>query len=329
MATTVRDVGVGRELEDELRAAFPPAVGEPPDQGAKLRLLKELHAHYLRTFTPPEATLTLPDDGPSLDGGGVPARIAAIEAAWNGWEEARALAAEPSLPTTPAEFGEWFFTTAARHEYRELCDHLAESATLLDIALFMLAEEKVDGRFDDLIALAQIGTSGVTKMTIARNFWDEMGNGDFTFVHTSMFDHSAAWMRRQVAATHPEIDLGILEFAEVYANACELLMYGLRRRWLLRSLASIGLLEQTAPARFGATVAGCRRLGVPDDVTRYQEVHVGVDEEHGREWFDGVFAPIIERNPAAVPELATGVLIRGNVASEFYAQVQQRLFGLG
>lgn len=315
-------------LDTELEAAFPSDATSAPDPEARLRLLRELHAHYLAAFTPPEATLALGDDGPSLDGRGVGGRIGAIEAAWNRHEEAKARRHGP-LPTTPAEFSEWFFATAADHEYHELCHHLRHDATMLDIALFMLAEEKVDGRFDDLIALAQIGTDGVTKMTIAHNFWDEMGNGDDTFVHTSMFDHSADWFRREVVARHEGVDLGILEFAEVYANACELLMYSLRRRWMLRGLASIGLLEQTAPARFSATVAGSRRLGVPDHVVRYQDVHVGVDEDHGREWFNGVFSPIMERNPDVVPELAMGVLIRGAVASEFYAEVQRRCFGLG
>jgi hypothetical protein len=308
-------------LEDQLRLAFPADPGAPADSELKLAFLRELHGHYLQFFTPPEATLGAPPWE-------TPERIAVIESAYNRYEESRARAVEPNLPTNLAEFRDWFFATAAAHQYDDLCSYLRHSASLLDIALFMLAEEKVDGRFDDLIALSQLGTSGVTKMTIAHNFWDEMGNGDYALVHTDMFDHSARWMREEVVARHG-IDLSILEFAEVYSNACELLMYSLRRQYLLRSLASIGLLEQTAPARFSATVDGSRRLGVPDDVIRYQDVHVGVDEEHGREWFDGVFTPIIEKNPAAAQEFALGVVIRGNVASEFYSKVQETAFGLG
>lgn len=308
-------------LDEELRLAFPTETAIEADADLKLRYLRELHSHYIEFFTPPEATGGL---GPWE----TPPRIAAIESAWNRHEEARAFAVESVLPRTLVEFDDWFFTVAAEHEYHDLCSYLRHSASLLDIALFMLAEEKVDGRFDDIIALSQIGASGVTKMTIANNFWDEMGNGDYTFVHTDMFDHSAGWMRDNVVAKH-DIDLAILEFAEVYSNACEMLAYALRRQYLLRSLASIGLLEQTAPARFSATVDGSRRLGIPDHVVRYQEVHVGVDQEHGREWFNGVFKPIIEANPDTVSEISLGVLIRGNVASEFYRKVKDTLFGLG
>jgi Iron-containing redox enzyme len=307
-------------FEAGLRRAFP-TNGAQPDPVVKLRYLGELHRHYIRFFTPPEHSL-------ALGNWDTPVRIARIEAAWNRYEEWRVSAMGAELPSTLAQFREWFRATAVQHEYHGLCDYLRNRATLLDVALFMLAEEKVDGRFDDIIALAQLGASGVTKMTIAANFWDEMGDGDYDLVHTSMFDHSAGWMRDQVVAHHA-IDLGMLEFAEVYGNACELLMYGLRRQYLLRSLASIGLLERTAPARFSATVDACRRLGVPQDVVRYQKVHARVDEDHGRDWFDGVFEPIIEKNPLVIPELALGVLIRGNVSAEFYRKVQGVLFGLG
>lgn len=303
----------------DLGLAFP-LDGCVPDPGAKLHYLRELHRFYIRFFTPPEQILSLPNwDTPDA--------IARIESAWNRYEETRVHAGHPALPTTPDQFRDWFFATADEHEYHDLCDYLRHEATLLDVALFMLAEEKVDGRFDDIIALAQLGTSGVTKMTIARNFWDEMGDGDYGLVHTSMFNHSAGWMRAHGTADH-DVDLGILEFAEVYGNACELLMYGLRRQWSLRSLASIGLLERTAPARFSATVDACRRLGVPADVVRYQQVHAHVDEEHGREWFDGVLDPIVRKNPDVIPEVALGVLIRGNVSAEFYRKVQDVLFGL-
>ncbi len=307
-------------LEAGLRRAFP-MDGAQPDPVAKLRYLRELHRHYIRFFTPPEDSL-------SLENWDTPEKIARIEIAWNRYEEWRISAMGPRLPATLAQFREWFRATAVEHEYRDLCEYLRNEATLLDVALFMLAEEKVDGRFDDIIALAQLGASGVTKMTIAANFWDEMGDGDYGLVHTSMFDHSAGWMREHVVAHH-DIDLRMLEFAEVYGNACELLMYGLRRQYILRSLASIGLLERTAPARFGATVEGCRRLGVPEDVVRYQRVHARVDEDHGRDWFEGVFVPVMTKNPDVIPEVALGVLIRGNVSAEFYRKVQNVLFGLG
>src|ERR1700712_2865985 len=307
-------------LESDVERAFPTDLAVVPDRDAKLTCLRELHQHYMDFFVPPERSAAVGEWGTS-------ARVAGIEAAWNSYEKARVLAG-PALPSAAGDFRDWYFGFAAQHEYHDLCDYLRNRATLLDVGMFMLAEEKVDGRFDDLIALSQVGTTGITKMTIAHNFWDEMGNGDPGTVHTDMFDHSANWFRREVVEPLG-VDVGLLEQPEVYNNAINLLMYGLRRRYALRSLAGIGLLEQTSPARFGATVDACRRLQVPQDVVRYQEIHVHVDEDHGREWFDHVFLPILERDPQTVHEIALGVAIRGAVASEFYRRVQEVLFGLG
>jgi hypothetical protein len=305
---------------EDVDRAFPMDPAAAPDRAARLACLREVHAHYLEFFVPPERSAEVGEWA-------TPARVAEIEAAWNRYEEARVLAGPP-LPATAAEFKDWYFAFAAENEYRTLCDYLRDQASILDVGLFMLAEEKVDGRFDDIIALSQIGTTGITKMTIAENFWDEMGNGDPATVHTDMFDHSADWFRTEVVLP-AGVDLDILEQPETYNNAVDLLMYGLRRRYLLRSLASIGLLEQTAPARFAATVAAGTRLGVPEHVLRYQKVHMHVDEDHGREWFDHVFVPILERDPQTVHEIAMGVAIRGNVAGEFYRRISDVAFGLG
>ncbi len=307
-------------LDSDVERAFPTDPGAVPDRDAKLACLRELHSHYMDFFVPPERSAQVGEWT-------TPSRVASIEAAWNRYEEARALAST-QLPATAGEFRDWYYDFAAQHEYREFCDYLRNQGTLLDVGMLMLAEEKVDGRFDDIIALSQVGTTGITKMTIAENFWDEMGNGDAAGVHTDMFDHSTSWFRREVVEA-AGISPDLLEQPEVYNNAVNLLMYGLRRRYALRSLAGIGLLEQTAPARFQATVDASRRLGVPEDVVRYQEVHVHVDEDHGCEWFDHVFTPILERDPETVHEIALGVAIRGSIASEFYRRIQNDFFGLG
>ena len=68
------------------------------------------------------------------------------------------------------------------------------------------AEEKVEGNFDDLMALAQIGSPMITKMTIARNYWDEMGNGKPDAAHTVMLENTTRWLLAH--AIDPGFDLG-------------------------------------------------------------------------------------------------------------------------
>jgi hypothetical protein len=303
----------------DIHQAFP-ADGSAPNAAARLNCLCALYEHYSQFFVSPVNSLGAGDWVAA-------AHIATIETEWNRYEQARVTATDPELPTTAEEFRDWFEAVAAVHEYPDICDFLRNEASLLDIAFFVHGEGKVEGNFDDLMALAQIGSPMVTKLTIARNYWDEMGNGDHDAAHTVMLERTIAWLLDN--AVRPGFELDRLEIAEVYANACEVLMYLLNRRYLLRGLGSLGLLERTAPARFAATVDGLRRLGVPDPVFRYQSTHVVIDADHSREWVDGVFTPIIKENPDTIPELAMGVLIRGNVASEFFHQIRQDLAGLG
>ena len=44
-----------------------------------------------------------------------------------------------------------------------------------------------EAAFDDLVALAQVGTRGEVKMEMASNYWDEMGRGKTHAVHTHLF----------------------------------------------------------------------------------------------------------------------------------------------
>lgn len=296
----------------DLALAFP-AHG-PEDREAKLRLLRRLHRHYVSYMAGPEAFLAIPRLNTDTE-------ILGIEEAWLSWEDRRA--GQQPLPESGAEFHEWFLNTADAHTQPEFCAYLAESATLDEIALFFLAEELVDSKFDDLMAMVQIGTADATKLTIAENYWDEMGEGDLSRMHTRMFEHSAVYMREHLAKQG--IDSAQLHVAEVYANAALLLMYGIHRHLNPRALGAMGVLEQSASPRFQAMVDGCTRLGIPSDVIDYQRVHVHVDADHGAEWFKGVFLPLVDSSPQLLREIALGVVTRVRVADAYYREIWNQM----
>jgi hypothetical protein len=243
--------------------------------------------------------------------------IKAIESAWLRWEDAQT--ADMELPRDGKEFREWFLTTADQHTQPEFCRYLAEEANLDEIALFFMGEELVDSKFDDLMAMVQIGTQGHTKLTIAENYWDEMGEGDIKQVHTIMFEHSARYMRAHLE--NSGVDYSNLHFPEAYENASMLLMYGIHRHLNPRALGAMGVLEQSASPRFQAMVDGCGRLGVPEDVIDYQRIHVHVDADHGAEWFEGVFVPLVDRSPELLREISLGILTRVRVANGYYLRI--------
>ena len=82
-------------------------------------------------------------------------------------------AREPTTSPTPSR--------AIAHEgimVPAVYDWLAGAADRLPhLVEFLALEGGPDAGFDDLVALCQIGLSGLPKLTLAANYWDEMGRG--------------------------------------------------------------------------------------------------------------------------------------------------------
>jgi hypothetical protein len=182
-------------------------------------------------------------------------------------------------------------------------------------------EEQVDGRFDDVIALAQLGMSGRMKLVLAENFWDEMGHGHLEHMHTRLFAESADPMRRHLEG----LDVAALVPAQALANGNLLLMLALDRRHAARLLGALAILEHTAPYRFSRTVRGLRRLGMPEKVVQYHELHVEVDAHHGKQLFEQVLQPLAARSPEALREICIGCLMRFNIALDYYASLSRTM----
>lgn len=309
--TITRQPPAGTDLE--LAAAFP-TDDRTPDRASRLGLARRLQQHYAAYLAGAEEFENIPRL--NFD-----PRIAAIEDAWLRWEDDQVDTAR--LPDSASGFADWFTDLRNRHVQPEFCRYLAEQATLAEIALFFLAEELVDSRFDDLVAMAQLGAAGTSKLTMAENYWDEMGEGQLERMHTLLFEQSAQYMRRQLS--DDQVEQSELASMEVFENANLVLLYGIHRHLAPRALAAMGVMEYSAPIRFQAMVDGCTRLGVPEDVVLYQRIHVHVDADHGAEWLDNVLVPLAHRSPAVLRELGMGSLVRERVANAYYDKVWQQM----
>jgi hypothetical protein len=300
-------------LDEDIAAAFP-LDGSAPDQDIRLALVNRLHSFYTAYLGGAAAF----QDVPRLN---TDPAITAVEDAWLRWEDA--LVDTSLLPESADGLAEWFGRLRDRHVQPEFCRYLAEEATLAEIAIFFLSEELVDSRFDDLVALAQIGAPDLSKLTMAENYWDEMGEGELEKMHTRLFEHSAKYMRAQLAERG--IDPSGLDGMEVYENAGLVLLYSIHRHLAPRSLSAMGLMEYSAPVRFQAMVDGCTRLGVPADVILYQRIHVHVDADHGAEWLENVLVPLAHTSPQALREIGMGALVRERVANAYYDRVWEQM----
>jgi hypothetical protein len=238
-----------------------------------------------------------------------------IEDEWTRAEEAKIDMRE--LPTTKEDFLTWYLDCEKKinEDIDFFVDYMKSTATLEQVAYYICMEEMVDGSFDDLMAVVQLGMPINCKMVAGENYWDEMGNGNFDFVHTSMFKTSSAYMRDVLAQRNitPEIPP-----KECLMNGNILLMWAVRREYNMRLIGAMGLVEGSAPTRFGATTQALERLNQPKEVIAYHKAHIGIDTHHSEVWFDTVLQHYSQGGTEVIQELAMGVLIRYNVAVRYY-----------
>lgn len=210
-------------------------------------------------------------------------------------------------PTTGKEYVHWLKAMIAHHEgnrHRLYQSYLRDHATAADFRFFMAQETSLDPRFDDILALLQVGVSGVEKLEIAANYWDELGNGTAADVHTAMF----AKTLESLGLDESYIADNILLDARISGNLSAAL--ALSRRHHYKAVGFFAVTEYLVPHRFKCLTEGWRRLGLPEPGIRYHELHIGIDAAHASGWFKNVVAPLIDRDPRIGREIAIGASMR-------------------
>lgn len=211
-------------------------------------------------------------------------------------------------PEAPKQFLSWLKGRIRSHRvfkhpyYTEFIKHEAQRK---DLRTYVIQESLIDGRFDDLLAMMQVGTSGPSKMEIANNYWDEMGNGDPEAVHTHLFNKIY------------EIFDVRSEDLEAAMTASDLLSGNLavilcRYRHLYpEAVGFLGMTEWLAPDRFRNVVHAWERLGLPEVGITYHRLHITIDSQHAAGWFHNVVIPTAG-SPYMRRGIARGALWRAN-----------------
>jgi len=249
-----------------------------------------------------------------------------LEDEWTAAEEG--LVDLQDLPTTQDAFLSWYvmYEKKINEDIRFFVDFMRHQASSEQVAYYICMEEMVDGSFDDLMAVAQLGMPIRCKMVAGENYWDEMGNGDFAAVHTTMFRTSSSYMRDLLEKAGVSVELPPLE---CLMNGNILLMWAVRREFNMRLIGAMGLVEGSAPVRFGATTAAMERLGLPKDVIAYHKAHISIDTRHSAAWYETVLQHYSAGGEDVVRELSLGVMIRYNVALRYYHYMYKTMRSLG
>lgn len=224
---------------------------------------------------------------------------------------------EPGLldeaPSEPRAYLSWLKQIARNHRvYKHPYYHefIRNQATEADLRNYVMQESVVDGRFDDLLAMMQVGTAGAAKMEIAANFWDEMGNGDHAEVHTHLFNKIFEVFEI------PEEELERSLTANSLLNGNLALMLCRYRSMYAEAVGYLGMTEWMAPDRFVQVVHAWERLGLPEVGITYHRLHITIDSQHAQGWFHNVVLPAAE-SPYMRRAIARGILWRLNSSAAY------------
>jgi hypothetical protein len=143
---------------------------------------------------------------------------------------------------------------ASKHPFYE--HYLPKQASLHDVAFHLAQETRLDPKFDDFIAYLQVGMPLVPKIELARNYWDEIGNGCATRVHTVMFQNALD----EVGASNKFINRNLMLEAVYGGNLATSL--AIRRNLLFRAIGNFAVTEYLFPRRCLSLLEAWKRLGL-------------------------------------------------------------------
>jgi hypothetical protein len=200
---------------------------------------------------------------------------------------------------------------AARDRLPNAYEWVAREASWPEVVRFLALEGGPDGGFDDLVAACQVGLTGEPKVELARNYWDELGNGSAQRVHTTLHDRlvAAVDMPRVAVEDQPTEALERAALGGLFAT----------NHWLQpEMLGALGLIELQAGPRCRKVLQAFDRLGAPADAYPFYAEHAEVDPRHGKDWLDNAIVPAVEAHPDWASRILRGALWRSRVNAAFF-----------
>ena len=179
---------------------------------------------------------------------------------------------------------------------------------------FLALEGGPDAGFDDLVALCQVGITGRPKQEMARNYWDEMGDGDPADVHTTLHEVMTEVMHL------PDIPIEERPTAALERSALGGLLA--TNRWLQpEMIGALGLIELQAGPRCRTVLQALERIGAPESAQRFYAVHADVDPRHGNDWMNEVVEPFCSNAPDLAERVMRGAWWRWQTNAAFFDKV--------
>jgi hypothetical protein len=236
-------------------------------------------------------------------------------------ERERALVREQALlaPHNADDFVIWFeqLKDSGPGQGDRLFPWLAAHAELDAMRWFLQQEVAGEAGFEDLVAMTQVKMPTAAKLELARNYWDEMGQGHAGGMHGPMLTRLAKAM-----GLAPSADWIVWESL---ALGNMMVALAANRRYAYHSIGALGAIELTAPTRAVYVNAGLKRLGVGGVARRYFALHATLDVKHSAAWNREVIRPLVAEAPELRIPIAEGALLRLTAGARCFERYRSEL----
>jgi len=160
---------------------------------------------------------------------------------------------------------------------------------------------------DGLVEASQLsrilgGVANEVHSVLTRLLVEEYGAGRLGRKHSSYFE---TMLKDFGMDTEPEAYFDVVPW-ELLAIINHSFLLSERKRYFLRYIGGLLYGELSVPSGFKNYRAAADRLGLSAQATAYWDLHIKVDELHGRWMLDDVALPLIEKYPADAWELVFG-----------------------
>lgn len=233
-------------------------------------------------------------------------------------ERAHVTSQVAAVPSDPDGFVAWFeaLRETGPGQGDRLFPWLAHESSAEEMRWFLTQEVAGEAGFEDLVALTQVKLPTTAKLELARNYWDEMGQGNPAGMHGPMLD---------LLVRELDLHTGGEVVWESVALGNLMIALAANRRYAFQSIGALGVIELTAPGRAALVNEGLKRLGVGGAARRYFALHATLDVKHSASWNREVLRSIVADRPAAAACIAEGALLRLKAGARCFARYRREL----
>jgi hypothetical protein len=229
-------------------------------------------------------------------------------------------------PEAPDAYVQWLKTKIKEHpscEHAFYTEFLDKRANRAELRYFLAQESTLDPRFDDIVALMQVGARSEAKMEMARNYWDEMGNGEDAKVHSALFQKALIELDVNDSYLRKNVSLEAMVTGNV--SACVVL----DRRYLGMAVGYFGVTEYVPPRRLKYLVKAMTRNHLSSAAIEYHRLHAIIDAHHALGWFNNVVTPALNANPESRHDISRGAFLRLSASLRYLDDLMNTLSNWG